>query len=124
MLLISSYGNLPPAICGHFPLPPVRIDMAGGWTDTPPQAYEWGGAVSPPGSHCQQWGKGKLYTCVVMDTASPDLATSHDLKSWDVAMVIYCIMLTETRPFVSTRLLAKWLKCNSHWQYPIQYSLH
>ena len=34
-----------PAICGHFPLPPVRIDMAGGWTDTPPQAYEWGGAV-------------------------------------------------------------------------------
>jgi len=39
MLLISSYGNLPPAICGHFPLPPVRIDMAGGWTDTPPQAY-------------------------------------------------------------------------------------
>jgi fucokinase len=24
---------------------PVRIDLAGGWTDTPPQACEWGGAV-------------------------------------------------------------------------------
>ncbi|CAI7999674.1 L-fucose kinase [Geodia barretti] len=24
---------------------PARIDIAGGWTDTPPQAYEWGGVV-------------------------------------------------------------------------------
>lgn len=24
---------------------PARIDMSGGWTDTPPQAYEWGGVV-------------------------------------------------------------------------------
>lgn len=23
----------------------ARIDIAGGWTDTPPQAYEWGGVV-------------------------------------------------------------------------------
>ena len=23
----------------------ARIDIAGGWTDTPPQAYEWGGNV-------------------------------------------------------------------------------
>ena len=23
----------------------ARIDIAGGWTDTPPQAYEWGGKV-------------------------------------------------------------------------------
>ena len=25
---------------------PARIDIAGGWTDTPPQAYEWGGVVT------------------------------------------------------------------------------
>ncbi len=25
---------------------PARIDLAGGWTDTPPQAYEWGGVVT------------------------------------------------------------------------------
>lgn len=25
---------------------PVRIDLAGSWTDTPPQAYEWGGSVT------------------------------------------------------------------------------
>ena len=25
---------------------PARIDLAGGWTDTPPQAYEWGGKVT------------------------------------------------------------------------------
>lgn len=25
---------------------PSRIDLAGGWTDTPPQAYEWGGVVT------------------------------------------------------------------------------
>ena len=24
---------------------PSRVDLAGGWTDTPPLAYEWGGAV-------------------------------------------------------------------------------
>ena len=23
----------------------ARVDMAGGWTDTPPQAYEFGGSV-------------------------------------------------------------------------------
>lgn len=25
---------------------PARVDLAGGWTDTPPQAYEWGGVVT------------------------------------------------------------------------------
>lgn len=24
---------------------PIRVDLAGGWSDTPPIAYEWGGAV-------------------------------------------------------------------------------
>ena len=24
---------------------PVRVDLAGGWSDTPPIAYEFGGAV-------------------------------------------------------------------------------
>ena len=24
---------------------PIRVDFSGAWSDTPPQAYEWGGAV-------------------------------------------------------------------------------
>ena len=24
---------------------PARVDISGGWTDTPPQSYEWGGVV-------------------------------------------------------------------------------
>lgn len=24
---------------------PIRVDLSGAWSDTPPQAYEWGGAV-------------------------------------------------------------------------------
>ena len=25
---------------------PARIDLAGGWSDTPPQSFEWGGSVT------------------------------------------------------------------------------
>ena len=25
---------------------PARVDLAGAWSDTPPQAYEWGGMVT------------------------------------------------------------------------------
>lgn len=65
-----------PAIFGHFPLPPVRIDMAGGWTDTPPQAYEWGGAVVTLALTVNN-GVRVNSTRVVMGTASPGLAASH-----------------------------------------------
>ena len=40
-----------PPHCVHLLLSPLsplfeaRVDIAGGWTDTPPQAYEQGGAV-------------------------------------------------------------------------------
>lgn len=43
---IKGVSCTPPAIGQSVTVTaPARVDLAGGWTDTPPQAYEWGGAV-------------------------------------------------------------------------------
>jgi len=46
--LVHSYSDSKPTVLGETVLvsAPARIDLAGGWSDTPPLSYEFGGAVA------------------------------------------------------------------------------
>ncbi|KAL3783649.1 LOW QUALITY PROTEIN: hypothetical protein ACHAW5_008746 [Stephanodiscus triporus] len=94
------FAKKPPSLARTSPIPigatasasaPARIDLAGGWSDTPPISFEYGGAVAclavlvdekrPLKAHCRMVKGG---SCIVLRTESRNLSDEKLLDSAEV----------------------------------------
>jgi fucokinase len=84
----TSQGPLPPLDRWEFAESPARIDLAGGWSDTPPLTYEHGGAVvnaavtidgkRPIGAKCRRIAEPQLILVLVGSSTQRLVLTELD----------------------------------------------